>query len=300
MILIDAHADTLHKMATGSPGMYDLSLDRLHQGGVSLQVMAMFVGESNDPDAIKALFEKMFQAAEQLKAKGWIQAMDPREADADTPRFMLSVEGCEPFEPGLHIIDDYRKQGVRMAAITWNYENALGTPACINQDEGLKPYGIKAARHMQSLGMAVDVSHLNIPGFYDVLHKTDAPPLASHSCCRALCDHPRNLTDQQLKDLFAVGGYVGVNFYPHFLVEGGKDCTIDTLIDHIDHMHQLGGAGKLGFGSDFDGIDKKPEGLDNPADFPKLLEGLRRRGYTQADVEAIAGLNFLAYYGRIS
>ena len=300
MILIDAHADTLHRMATEAGKTYDLSLDRLQQGGVSLQVLAMYVGSDPDPAVVADLFHRMWQAADQLKQAGWVQAQDPMEAGTDQPRFLLSVEGCEIFEPGLHVIDDYRKRGVRMAALTWNYVNKLGTPACHNQTDGLTDYGLKAARHMQHLGMAVDVSHLNIPGFYDLLNKTDAPPLASHSCCRALCDHTRNLTDQQLKDLFSAGGYVGVNFYPQFLIEGGKNCTINTLINHIDHMHQLGGAGKVGFGSDFDGISEKPEGLDNPADFPQLIDGLRRRGYTQADVEAIAGLNFLAYYERIS
>ena len=299
MILCDAHADTLHRMATGGRGPYDLSLERLKQGGVSLQVLAMYVGEDPEPAVVAGLYDRMWQAAEQLIAEGWVQAMDPAEAGTDQPHFLLSVEGCEIFEPGLHVIDDYRRRGVRMAAITWNYVNKLGTPACENQTDGLTDYGLKAARHMQKLKMAVDVSHLNIPGFYDLLNKTDAPPLASHSCARALCDHTRNLTDQQLKDLFQAGGYVGINFLPYFLTPGGKNCTIDTVIDHIDHMHQLGGSGMVGFGSDFDGISQKPEGLDNPSDFPKLTKRLRERGYSQADVEAIAGLNFLAYYKRI-
>ena len=299
MILCDAHADTLHRMATGAKGSLDLSLTRLQQGGVSLQVLAMFVGEDPAPHVVADLYDRMWQAAEQLKQEGWVQAMDPAEAGSDQPRFLLSVEGCEIFEPGLHVIDDYRRRGVRMAAITWNYVNKLGTPACENQKDGLTDFGLKAARHMQRLKMAVDVSHLNIPGFYDLLNKTDAPPLASHSCARALCDHTRNLTDQQLKDLFQAGGYVGINFLPYFLTPGGKNCSIDTVVDHIDHMHQLGGSGMVGFGSDFDGIGEKPEGLDNPSDFPKLITRLIERGYSPADVEAIAGLNFLAYYKRI-
>lgn len=299
MILCDAHADTLHRMATGAGSSFDLSLKRLQEGGVSLQVLAMFVGEDPDPQVVAPLYDWMWQAAEQLKTEGWVQAMDPAEADSEQPRFLLSVEGCEIFEPGLHVIDEYRRKGVRMAAITWNYVNKLGTPACINQTDGLTDYGLKAARHMQKLKMAVDVSHLNIPGFYDLLNKTDAPPLASHSCARALCDHTRNLTDQQLKDLFRAGGYVGINFLTYFLTPGGKNCTIDTVIDHIDHMHQLGGSGMVGFGSDFDGISEKPEGLDNPSDFPNLIAGLKRRGYQDKDLRAIAGESFLRYYERL-
>ena len=298
MMLCDAHADTLHRMATQTSPALDISLHRLQSGGVSLQVLAMFVGMDPSPGAVEALYAGMWRAADQLKAEGWLQAMNPEEAGQDQPRFLLSVEGCEIFEPGLHVIADYRRRGVRMAAITWNYQNKLGTPACKNQDEGLTEYGFQAAKYMQKLGIAVDVSHLNIAGFYDLLNKTDAPPLASHSCCRALCDHPRNLTDQQLKDLFAAGGYVGLNFYPRFLTSG-TTCTLDTVVDHIDHMHQLGGAGMVGFGSDFDGISEKPQGLDNPADFPALLLKLRQRGYKEKEIRAIAGESFLAYYTRL-
>jgi membrane dipeptidase len=299
MILCDTHADTLYRIAEGSRDPLDVTMERLKEGGVSLQVLALYVGEDNDPINIEKRFEGMLAAYEQLKAQGWIQAFDPGEAEKGVVKTMLSIEGCEVFAPGLHTIAQYREKGVRMAAVTWNYENALGTPACINADQGLKPYGLEAVKEMQRLNIAVDVSHLNIAGFYDILNKTNAPPLASHSCCRALRDHPRNLTDQQLKDLFKASGYVGLNFYPNFLVDEGQRCDINTLIDHIDHMHQLGGEGMVGFGSDFDGISTKPEGLDNPADFPRLIQGLKDRGYTEKQVEDIAGLNLLAYYKRI-
>ena len=300
MILCDTHADTLHRMAVEPGGQYDLSLDRLRAGGVSLQVMAMFVGKDPTPDKLAVLFDRMLEAKDQLLREGWLQTDDPEEAAAGQTQFMLSVEGCEIFEEDLHTIDRYRQLGVRMAAVTWNYENKLGTPACLNPDDGLKPYGLTAVRHMQRLGIAVDVSHLNIQGFYDILGKTDMPPMASHSCCRALRDHPRNLWDDQLKALFAAGGYIGVNFLPYFLITPDKPCTIDTVIDHIDHLHQLGGQGKVGFGSDFDGIREKPEDLDNPSDFPALLEGLRRRGYQEETIRDIAGRNLLAYYRRIA
>lgn len=299
MILCDSHADTLHRMAVEPEGQYDLSLKRLQEGGVSLQVLALYVGADPAREAIEAVFRKMFAAKDRLVEEGWVQAMDPGEARDGETRFMLSVEGCEPFEKGLDVIDRYRALGVRMAAVTWNYENALATPACLNQTDGLKPFGLRAVKRMQEQGIAVDVSHLNIPGFYDILNKTAAPPLASHSCCRALRDHPRNLTDSQLRDLFAAGGYVGVNFLPYFLTEKGQPCTPETVVDHIDHLHQMGGQGKVGFGSDFDGISEKPEGLDNPADFPRLLDALARRGYREGDIRSIAGQGLMDYYGRI-
>lgn len=300
MILCDAHADTISRMAEKHQPPYDLSLERLRKGGVNLQVLALFVGLSGQPDDIKAHTLRMLEALAALKREGWTQADDPVEAREGESRFMLSIEGCELFDSGLHTVSAWRRLGVRMAGITWNYVNRYGTPASANQSDGLTQEGFHLVRELQHGGIAVDLSHLNIPGFYDVLRKSEAPPLASHSCCRALRDHPRNLTDEQLKDLFAAGGYLGVNFYPSFLAGEESPCGIDTVIDHIDRMHQLGGQGKVGFGSDFDGITTKPEGLDNPEDFPALLEGLRRRGYRESDLEDIAGLNFLSYYRRIS
>ncbi len=300
MIICDTHADTLFQMVCEPEAALDVTLERLQAGGVSLQVLAMFVGMDNEPDKIRRRFEAMLLAYKGLLAQGWQQAMDPGEAREGVVKTLLSVEGCEIFEPGLEVIAEYREKGVRMAAPTWNYENALGVPAIVNADQGLKPYGLAAVKEMQRLQIAVDVSHLNIAGFYDILNKTNAPPLASHSCCRKLRDHPRNLTDGQLKDLFAAGGFVGLNFYPSFLVEAGQPCGIDDLINHIDHMHQLGGQGMVGFGSDFDGITTKPQGLENPADFPALIKGLRERGYQENEVESIAGKALLDYYRRLA
>ena len=90
---------------------------------------------------------------------------------------------------------------------------------------------------------------------------------------------------------------MGLNFYPSFL--GTGPCTLDTLVDHYDHLLRMGGEGKIGFGSDFDGIETKPEGLDNPEDFPNLLDALRRRGYSEENIESIAGEGLIDYFKRI-
>lgn len=184
-----------------------------------------------------------------------------------------------------------------MAALTWNYENCVATPASKDATTGLKPFGREAVREMQRLKMAVDVSHLNEGGFYELL-EMGVVPLASHSCCRKLCDHTRNLTDDQLRALFSAGGYVGVNFYPAFLRRDEK-ADIRDVCDHVIHMLEMGGEGKIGFGSDFDGIEMKPAGLSGPQDFPALLNALRRRGLDEKTITGIAGENLLHYYDRI-
>ncbi|MHC1786782.1 MAG: dipeptidase [Christensenellales bacterium] len=297
MRILDAHSDTLYELVTRPGKANDISLERLRQGGVSLQTLAMYVGPKAPLEEVEILFSRMLDAFEQLKAEGWVQAWDPSEAVDGEVRAMLSIEGCEVFARGLETIGEYRSRGVRMAAVTWNHENALATPHCVNAVDGLKPYGLAAVREMQRQKIAVDVSHLNEAGFWDILKGTDVPPMASHSCCRALKDHTRNLTDEQLRALFTAGGFVGLNFYPAFLSSG--PCTLDTLVDHFDRMMTLGGEGKIGFGSDFDGIETKPESLDNPLDYPKLLAALRRRGYGEADVRSIAGEAMIDYFARI-
>lgn len=297
MRICDAHCDTLFNLVTAPKNKNDVTMERLLKGGVSLQTMAMYVGPKAPLEEVELLFDRMLQALEGLKQQGWVLADDPSEAVAGEVKMLLSIEGCEVFGRGLTVIEEYRHKGVRMAAVTWNHENALAIPACQDEQAGLKPYGLQAVKEMQRLKIAVDVSHLNQGGFYDILNKTDAPPMASHSCCRSLREHRRNLTDQQLKDLFRAGGYVGLNFYPAFLTEGR--CTMDTLVDHFDHMMDMGGEGKIGFGSDFDGISTKPEGLDNPEDFPALLQKLRDRGYTESQVKSMAGEAMIDYFTRL-
>lgn len=296
MIICDTHCDTLYNLAVHPERHLDVTMENLTKGGVSLQTLALYVGKGRQGD-VEALFAEMFRQFELLKAAGWHQVDDPSEAVDGKVSVMLSIEGCEPFDKGLHVIDEYRRKGVRMAAITWNHENTLAYPAMSGSREGLKPYGLEAIRHMQQVGIAADVSHLNDAGVRDILEKCGKPPMASHSNCRALVDHPRNLSDELLKDIFSAGGYVGVNFWPTIV---GAPATIDRLIDHIVHMYEIGGAGHVGFGSDFDGIESKPEGLENPADFPRLIDGLRRRGFREDEVEDIAGLALVRYFGRLS
>lgn len=298
MILIDTHADTLHRRAMHPGADTDITPDRLRRGGVTVQTMALFVGGSPDLTDIARTFDRMWQTGEEMKAAWGLSFLtDYRDAAEGENAFVYSVEGCDLLNGDLALLSDWRGRGVRMAALTWNYENCVGTPAKLDADKPLKPFGRAAVQEMVRLGIAPDTSHLNRRGFFDLL-EMGARPLASHSCCAALCAHCRNLTDDQLKALFEAGGYVGVNFYPWFLHAEGR-AGLDTVCDHILHMMELGGAGMIGFGSDFDGIECKPRGLNGPQDFPALLSALRRRGLSERDIEGIAGENLLRYYDRI-
>lgn len=297
MILCDTHADTLYALAMRPGEATDITLDKLRRGGVSAQTLALYVGGSPRLRDVRAAFDKMFAAEEALRSAGWRRLDDYRDAADGETGYVLSVEGCDLLDGRGELLSLWRQKGVRMAALTWNYENSLGTPAKRDQQAPLKPFGREAAREMQRLGIAPDASHLSDRGFWDLL-EMGIQPLASHSCCRALCDHARNLTDDQLRALFQAGGYIGVNFYPYFLSPDGQ-ADLNTVCDHVCHILELGGEKQVGFGSDFDGIEVKPRGLDGPQDFPALLDALRRRGLTEEMLADLAGKNLLAYYDRI-
>lgn len=299
MFIADTHSDTLFAMAFAPDSPLMITPDRLRQGGVTLQVCALWTGRDGNRGDVDAITAAELNAMPRLTQGGIRQVFDPRDAKPGENCFMLSIEGGEVFEKGIHTVQAWRDKGVRMAALLWNNENALGYPAKSGDHRGLTAYGVQVVKEMQRVGMAVDVSHLNDAGFFDIFSKTNLPPMASHSCCRALCDHFRNLTDEQLRLMIHEGGFVGVNFYPHFLSKDGK-ADAALIARHIDHICQLGGAENVGFGSDFDGIEVTPDNVRNPADIPNLLDELRRLGYDDAAIAGIAGENLLKYFQRIA
>lgn len=141
---------------------------------------------------------------------------------------------------------------------------------------------------MGELGMLLDVSHVNERGFRDVLECATAPVVASHSCCRALCDHPRNLTDEQLRALGEAGGVVGITFVPDFIDADAPD--MGRLVDHVLHAVDQAGEEAVGLGSDFDGGGDL---LAHAGTYPEITAELLERGAGEAAVRAILGLNHL-------
>lgn len=299
LYIADTHSDTLFNLARGmQPDQVDITPDRLREGGVTLQTFALWSGPKGPHGDYNALAEAEYAARQHMLDAGLIQVDDPSQAQAGKAQFILSLEGCEVFQDGLEKVAFWRERGIRMGALVWNNANALGHPAKGDNGEGLTAYGVQVVKEMQRLGMAVDVSHLNERGFYDLFQKGTKPPMASHSCCRALCDHFRNLTDDQIRLMIRDGGFIGVNFYPAFLSADKKaDCM--TLVHHIDHICQLGGENIVGFGSDFDGIELYPNGLRHPGEMGNLLQALRDAGFSEEHVAKIAGQNLVDYFGRI-
>lgn len=178
---------------------------------------------------------------------------------------------------------------IRLITLTWNYENALGYPNTTNKRENektLTPFGREAVRCMEETGIIVDVSHLNDGGFYDVASIAKKPFVASHSNARAVCNHPRNLTDDMIRIIAANGGIIGLNFYYAFLQANHHDdvSRITDMVNHVWHIYQTGGEDVLAMGSDFDGISGTLE-IAAPTDCEKLCEALRAKGMTWNVIE---------------
>ena len=299
MLICDTHCDVLWTRAYHDPKDCVVTMENMKKGGISLQVLALFSGSDAYADRSYEVGMREYEEFRMLRdSQGWTQAMSPLEAEEGKTKVMLSIEGGEILEGSLSRLDEFYGYGVRMIALTWNRENEIGYPAKSGSRDGIKAAGWEILRSMERLHVAADTSHLNEAGFWDLIDRHGQPPMASHSCAKHLCAHFRNLTDDQIRAMAKRGGWIGVNFYPGFLSEDGK-ADIKTLCNHIDHMCQLGAEKHVGLGSDFDGIECTPAGLETPAQVPAIFEELRRRGYSEEAVEDIAGRNFIEYYRRL-
>ena len=154
--------------------------------------------------------------------------------------------------------------------------------------KGLKPFGFEVVEQMNSLGMLIDVSHLSDGGFWDVLSTSSKPIVASHSNARALCEHPRNLTDDMIRALAEKGGVIGLNFYPYFVNPAGH-ASVSALAEHALHLFYIGGEDSVAIGTDFDGFDGvEILEIEKAEEMERLWEALKAKGFTEAQIERIA------------
>ncbi len=213
-----------------------------------------------------------------------------REAPKNV-KTILSIEGGEGIY-SLAALRNYYRLGARVAALTWNFTNHIAAGA-LEKDEskGLTEFGERVVREMNRIGMLIDVSHLNRRSFFDIAEITDMPLIATHSCSDRVCPHPRNLTDRQFEVIKNTGGCVGINFYPKFLTQN-TDCGIDDIVRHIDRFMELGGEDNIGIGSDFDGVDCLPSGINGAEDTYKVFDRLASLGYSDDVIEKISHKNF--------
>ena len=214
---------------------------------------------------------------------------------------VLHFEGAEPIDPALDGLHVFYEAGLRSLGIVWSRSNAFGHgvafdfPNSPDTGPGLTPAGKKLVSKCNQLGIAIDLSHLNEKGFWDVAKLTNAPLIASHSCAHAVCPSTRNLTDRQLDAIGESGGVVGINFYVGFLRADGQrdsDTPIADIVRHADYIAERIGIEHVAFGSDFDGA-LIPNEVGDVTGLPKVVAALRDHGYDDDALRKITHENWV-------
>lgn len=317
--ILDMHCDTISELyirqeqgITAELRQNDLQLDllRMRDAGYMLQTFAMFVNlrkEKRPYERCMRYIDLFYR--EMKKNKDLILPVTTVAQIAENERCekmsaLLSIEEGGVCQGSLEKLRLFYRLGVRMMTLTWNYENELAFP---NQTRvgkggtaeracGLTERGYAFLAEMERLGIIVDVSHLSDAGFYDVLHHTTKPFIASHSNARSVCGHVRNLTDDMIRKLAERGGVTGLNFYAGFTNEAkdGQESfgTIDALVQHARHIVNVGGIECLGLGTDYDGIEQNIE-LEECSEMPKLVDALKRASFRESEIDAICHGNVL-------
>jgi len=365
--VVDLHCDTIARYMAGEDLSQDLTkghidIPKLKRGAVDLEVFACFAPPpANETDKFQSA-NKVFaqvEAVNKLVEKNTgdlalVRSLDEANAarSASKTGILIAIEGGYAIENDLVLLREFYRAGVRLMTLThWtgsDWADASGDEKPVHG--GLTEFGESVIAEMNRLGMIIDISHVHDETFWDVIRLSKAPVVASHSCCRALAPHHRNLSDEMLKALAEKGGVVGINFWPGFL-DGNYErrqkelfektaadhglpadrvaiiqaepalrdkfyadfrarwaklnksvpaVDVKTVVDHIDHIVKVTGkADHVGLGSDFDGIDDTPAGLENAGLLPNITKELVARGYKPEDIRKILGGNFLRVFGAV-
>lgn len=312
-IVFDGHCDTIlevmnhkrtfeKKSTTGH-----LDIPRMKEGGVNVQFFAVFIEDIYKPDrSLKRtlqLIDCFYREIEKNQDDISLVANYNQIKEANKTgkiAAILSIEGGEALEGDLGVLRILYKLGVRLLTLTWNQRNQIADGIGESRtSSGLTKFGLKVIDEMNRLGMLIDVSHLSETGFWDVIKRSKAPIVASHSNCYALCPHLRNLKDEQIKALADKGGVIGIAFVPDFLTLEKRKTTVEDMVKHIDYLVDKAGIDCVGLGSDFDGTGSLPLGLEGVDKVPNITEELLNRGYKEKDIKKILGENFLRVFKEV-
>ncbi len=303
--LVDAHADTLDRCLEegvpfgGEAPALHIDLPRLRQAGVNLQVLSLWVPPDHKGGRAmhRALqMASLFHAAARKEPDARL-VTSVYEVTADRPGFCLSFEGAEPLADDPTLLEAFYQLGVRLIALTWNGRNGFADGLTVaDRPGGITHVGADLLARMGELGIVLDLAHIAETGFWHALELTKGPVVVSHANARALCDHPRNMTDEQLRAIAARGGVVGACFARSFI---GPEPTIDDVVRHIMHMIEVAGLDHVGLGGDFDGVTALPDGLGGVQDLSALTAGLLEQGLAEPDAAKILGGNWLRVFGQV-
>jgi membrane dipeptidase len=273
-------------------------LPRLRAGGVGVQFWSVYV-PSTVADPVAAVFEQVelvhLLTERYLDDLTLATTAGDAEAAVVAGRIasLLGAEGGHCIGGSLGVLRALRRLGVRYLTLTHN-ENTEWADAATDKPAhgGLTAFGREVVRTMNEIGMLVDLSHVAPTTMRDALDTTSAPVIFSHSSCRAVTDHPRNVPDDVLAALPGNGGVCMITFVPKFVTDE-PEATLTDVVKHVEHAREVAGIDHIGIGGDFDGTPDVTVGLEDVSRYPALFAELRERGWSDDDCARLAGLNAL-------
>ena len=305
MKTIDLHCDTIMRLMEEpkTEGLYRNSLsvdiEKLQAGQAQAQFFAMFIDLQTDGDPLVRALRMIDRFYQELRENNQYISLARNHAELQQNQengkisAFLTIEEGGALKGDLVNLRNFYRLGVRLITLTWNYPNEIGYPNALSDccERGLTPFGREVIAEMNQLGMLIDVSHLSNQGFFEVASLTKKPFVASHSNAWAVTAHPRNLTDEMIKVLATKGGVMGINFEKFFL-GSAPISRVEDMVLHIQHIYKVGGSEVIAIGSDFDGISSELE-LAHAGEMSKLVDALRKTGFSQAQIDKICWKNAL-------
>lgn len=326
--VFDAHADLLYTIvrerSLGNERVIEERfLPDMRTGGIDMRVLPIYLDADQAREPATRFGLRMAESfhAEIEQTEELERATTAREvrasADSDEVSLILGMEGAEPLKGDLAVLDAFYRLGLRVLGLTHSRRNmaadgAFFEPTRSGDPGGLSAFGVQAVERCEDRGIVVDVSHLNEPGFWDVVEHSNEPIIASHSNCRELRDHPRNLWDDQLRAVANSGGVVGINAITAFL--HGDDPDTNAFVDHVEHATDVVGIDHVGVGFDFYEYNLKymspaersymidvsaAGGLSEDKKVGNLTQALLDREFDPADVRKLLKENLVRVFEQV-
>ncbi|MGL5980504.1 MAG: membrane dipeptidase [Phocaeicola sp.] len=315
ILSIDTHTDTPMEFSRGrSIGLRQtnqVSIQKMEEGKLDAQFLAAFLGQKERDDASSQIaVEKTFSIINDIyedvaKYKDYCDiALTPADAyrlKAEGKKaFFIGVENGYCIGKDLRNIKKLKELGVNYISLCHSYDNDICNSSTYTEDasKGLTDFGRKVIKEMNRLGMMIDISHASEGTFWDVIKLSKQPIMASHSSVRSICDHDRNLTDEQLKAIAKNGGVVQVCLLHCYINENARIASVCDAVEHIDHIVKVAGIDYVGIGSDFDGGGGLI-GCNGDNDLINITIKLLEKGYTEEDISKIWGKNIVRVMNEV-
>ena len=316
ILSVDTHTDTPLWFTRGAFSLgwrksNQVSIQKMEEGYLDSQFLAAFLAQKElDAESSQKAVEKCQKMLEGIfadveKYKDYcgiaLTEEDARRLKAEGKKaFFLGIENGYGIGKDIKNIKKYKDMGVQYMTLCHSYDNDICNSSSNTADasKGLTPFGRKVVKEMNKVGMLIDISHASEGTFWDAIKYSKDPIFASHSSVKALCDHDRNLTDDQLRALAKNGGVIHICIYGGYLNKDAKAASIEDVVAHIDHAVKVAGIDHVGIGSDFDG-GGGVLGCNGDNDMINITVKLLEKGYSEEDIRKIWGGNFFRVLDQV-